>query len=425
MSVTAETLSPRFPLGSAVNEQGRLELGGCDAVELAHELGTPLYVLAEDDIVSRARAYRAAFQAAGHEDHQLLFASKALPVPAVFALLAREGFGADVSSGGELVLALQGGVDPARIAYHGNSKSDAELREAAGAGVALIVIDAADEVPRVAAAARAAGRRQPVLVRVTPDVSGDTHASISTGQADSKFGVSLAEAPEVLRGLEGDPDLELRGLHFHVGSLLRGLDAFRAGVAAIAPLGDFPVYNLGGGLGVAYAEGEQDGSIAEHVETAVGAVRELIGPGKRILLEPGRAIVAHAGVTLYTVESVKRNVRNWVAIDGGISDNPRPQLYGARYEALIADRAGEHGDEPSTVAGKHCESGDVLVESAPLPDPRVGDVLATPVTGAYGHAMASNYNAALRPAIALVRDGDARVVVRRETYDDLLARHLA
>jgi len=423
--LTAEALSARFPLGSAINARGRLELGGCDAVELAHELGTPLYVLVEDDIRTRARAYRDAFRAAGHEDYQLLFASKALPVPAVFALLEREGFGADVSSGGELRLALAGGVDPSRIAYHGNSKSDAEIHEAVGAGVSMIVLDAVDEVPRVAAAARAAGRRQPVLVRVTPDVAGDTHASISTGQADSKFGVSLEEAPALLDALATDPDLELRGLHFHVGSALRSLDAFRAAVAAVAPLGDFPVYNLGGGLGVAYAEGDQDGSIAAHVQTAVEAVREHIGPGKRILLEPGRALVAHAGVTLYRVESVKRNVRSWVAIDGGMSDNPRPQLYGARYEAVIADRAAERGAEPSTVAGKHCESGDVLIESAPLPDPRVGDVLATPVTGAYGHAMASNNNAALRPAIALVRDGDARVIVRRETYDDLLARHLA
>ncbi len=425
MSTAAETRSALLPIGSAVNERGHLELGGCDAVDLAHELGTPLYVLVEDDLRARARAYHAAFDAVGHADYELLFASKSLPVPAVFALFAEEGLGADVSSGGELALARHGGVEPSRTAYHGNAKSDAELREAVAAGVALIVIDAADEVPRVAAAARAAGRRQPVLLRVTPDVAGDTHAAISTGQADSKFGVSLGEAPALLEALAADPDLELRGLHFHVGSLLRGLDAFRAAVAAIAPLGDFPVYNLGGGLGVAYAEGDEDGSIAAHVETAVSAVRELIGPGKRILLEPGRALVAHAGVTLYTVESVKRNVRTWVAVDGGMSDNPRPQLYGARYEALIADRAEAAGTERCTVAGKHCESGDVLVDGALLPDPRVGDVLATPVTGAYGHAMASNNNAALRPAVALVRDGDARVVVRRETYDDLLARHLA
>jgi len=425
MSIVSETRSALLPIGSAINEHGHLELGGCDAVELAAELGTPLYVLVEDDMRARARAYREAFEAAGHRDYELLFASKSLPVPAVFACFAQEGFGADVSSGGELQLALAGGVDPSRIAYHGNSKSDAEIREAVGTGVSMIVLDAVDEVPRVAAAARAAGRRQPVLVRVAPDVAGDTHTSISTGQADSKFGVSLEEAPALLDALATDPDLELRGLHFHVGSALRSLDAFRAAIAAIAPLGDFPVYNLGGGLGVAYAEGDQDGSIVEWVETAVTAVRELIGPGKRILLEPGRSLVAHAGVTLYRVESVKRNVRNWVAIDGGMSDNPRPQLYQARYEALIADRAAAAGNVEATVAGKHCESGDVLVERALLPDPRVGDVLATPVTGAYGHAMSSNNNAALRPAVAMVSDGDARIVVRRETYDDLLARHLA
>ncbi|MFN8175415.1 MAG: diaminopimelate decarboxylase [Solirubrobacteraceae bacterium] len=425
MSTASDTRSALLPIGTEINERGHLELGGCDAVELARELGTPLYVLVEDDLRARARAYHAAFEAAGHSDYELLFASKSLPVPAVFACFAEEGFGGDVSSGGELRLALAGGVAPARIAYHGNSKSDAEIHEAVAAGVSTIVIDAVDEVPRVATAARAAGRRQPVLVRVTPDVTPDTHASISTGQADSKFGVNLDEAPALLDALASDPDLELRGLHFHVGSALRSLGAFRAAIAAIAPLGDFPVYNLGGGLGVAYAEGERDGSIAEWVRTAVDAVRESMGPGKRIILEPGRSLVAHAGVTLYRVESVKRNVRTWVAVDGGMSDNPRPQLYGARYEALIADRAGEAGNVEATVAGKHCESGDVLIERALLPDPRVGDVLATPVTGAYGHAMASNNNAALRPAVAMVSGGDARVVVRRETYDDLLARHLA
>ncbi len=425
MPTAAEKRSALLPIGSRVDERGRLELGGCDAVALAREFGTPLYVLAEEDLRARARAYREGFAALGQEDHEVLFATKALPVAAVLGLFAEEGLGADVASEGELRLALRGGVDPSRIALHGNAKSDAELAAAAAAGVGLVVVDSADEAPRVAAAARAHGRRQPVLLRVTPDVAGDTHAAISTGQADSKFGVSLSEAPAVLDALRASPELELRGLHVHVGSLLPDLGPFRDAVAAIAPLGDFPVYDLGGGLGVAYTEGGRDGSIAAHVETAVRAVRELVGPGRRIILEPGRALVAHAGVTLYTVESVKRNVRTWVAVDGGMSDNPRPQMYGASYEAMIADRAEAAGTEHCTVAGKHCESGDVLVADALLPEPRRGDVLATPVTGAYGHAMASNYNAALRPAIVLVGDGEARALVRRETYDDLLARELA
>jgi len=265
--------------------------------------------------------------------------------------------------------------------------------------------------------------RQAVLIRVTPGVAGRTHASISTGQADSKFGFGMDDARRAIERLRGSDVLDLQGLHMHIGSQLLSLDAYRPAVEAIATLGDFPVYNLGGGLGVAYTADQQPPSIEEYVTVQVDAANELLGRGKKLLIEPGRSLVANACVTLYTVETVKRNVSTWVGVDGGLSDNLRPMLYGSVYEAFFADRAAAAGiGEPCHVAGKHCESGDVIVRDVPLDDPRPGDVLVTPATGAYGHAMANNYNGIPRPPVIFCKDGDARVVVRRETYDDLAAR---
>jgi diaminopimelate decarboxylase len=419
-----QQLSHVFPLGSRVNARGHLEIGGCDAVELAREYGTPAYVLAEDDIRARAREFVEALRAR-HRDFDVLFASKALPCTAAYRLLASEGLACDVASGGELSLALRAGFDPARVYLHGNAKALAELRAALDAGVGHVVLDSFDDVERLEPLAAERAVRQPVLIRVTPGVAGATHAKISTGQADSKFGFGLDDARRAIERLRDSSALELVGLHLHLGSQLLSLDAFRPAVEAIAPLGDFPVYNLGGGLGVAYAADQHPPSIEEYVEAQVSAVHDLLGPDKRLLLEPGRALVANAGVTLYTVETVKRNVSTWVAVDGGMSDNLRPMLYGAVYEALLADRPVPDPARPGErchVAGKHCESGDVLVRDVVLDDPRPGDVLVTPVTGAYGHAMASNYNGIPRPPVIFCRDGEARVVVRRETYDDLAAR---
>jgi diaminopimelate decarboxylase len=419
-----QQLSPVLPLGSGINALGRLEVGGCDVVELARELGTPAFVVAEDDLRARARAFVEALRAR-HDDFDVLFASKAFPCTAVCRLLASEGLGCDVASGGELALALRGGFDPARIYLHGNAKSLAELEQALDAGVGHVVLDSLDDIERLEPIAAARGVRQAVLIRVTPGVAGTTHASISTGQADSKFGLEPEDARRAIERLRGSEALDLVGLHLHIGSQLLALDAFRPAVEAIAPLGDFPVYDLGGGLGVAYTADQHPPTIEQYVETQVRAVDELLGPGKRLLLEPGRALVANAGVTLYTVETVKRNVSTWVAVDGGMSDNLRPMLYGAVYEALLAERPVPDPARPGErchVAGKHCESGDVIVRDALLEDPRPGDVLVTPVTGAYGHAMASNYNGISRPPVIFCKDGDARVVVRRETYDDLLAR---
>ncbi len=421
MSAITSTISHVFPIGSRVNDRGHLEIGGCDAVELAREFGTPAYVVAEDDVRARARAFMDAMSAR-HDDFDVLFASKAFPCTAVYRLLAEEGLACDVASGGELFLALRGGFDPARIYFHGNAKSSVELREALEAGVGHIVIDSMHELDRLEAVAAELGRRQEVLIRITPGVAGETHHAISTGQTDSKFGFAPVDARVAIERLAGAPHLELVGLHFHIGSQLLALEPFRAAVRTLAALGDFPVYNVGGGLGVAYGASDQPPAVADYVDAIVSTVHEELGREVRLLLEPGRALVANSAVTLYTVQTVKRNVSTWVAVDGGMSDNLRPMLYGSKYEALVADRPLAEAGEPCRIAGKHCESGDLIIRDASLADPAPGDVIATPVTGAYGYSLANNYNGVPRPPVIFCHAGEARVVVRRETYEDLAAR---
>jgi diaminopimelate decarboxylase len=257
---------------------------------------------------------------------------------------------------------------------------------------------------------------------VTPDVTGETHDAISTGQADSKFGFGLAESPVAIEHVNRSPHLRMVGLHCHIGSQLLRLDPFRRAVEALAGLGSFEVYNLGGGLGVSYTAAQQPPSTADYLATLVAAARRRLPADARLLIEPGRALVANSTVTLYTVQTVKRNISVWVAVDGGMSDNLRPMLYGSPYEALIANRPVAEGGERCRLAGKHCESGDVIVRDLTLPDPQPGDVVVTPATGAYCYAMANNYNGVPRPPIVFCRDGEPRLVVRRETYEDLMAR---
>jgi diaminopimelate decarboxylase len=414
-----QSLSGAYPLGSRVNERGRLEVGGCDTIELAAEFGTPAYVVAEDDLRSRARAFTEALRAR-QQDFAVVFASKAFPCTAVLSLFAQEGLWVDVASGGELELALGAGFEPGRVVYHGNARSESELAVGLERGTGLIVIDNFEDIERLAMLTAGSGRRQAVLIRVTPGVEADTHAAISTGQPDSKFGFGVDDAREAIERVAAVAGLDLQGLHMHVGSQLLDLSPLRPGIEVLATLGSHAVYDVGGGLGVDYGTGEDPPSIEDFVDTVASSVDELVGPGRRLLVEPGRALVANGGVTLYSVMSVKRNVSTWVAVDGGMSDNLRPMLYGARYEVQVADRLG--GSTRCHVAGKHCESGDVIVRDALLDDPRPGDVLVTPGTGAYGHAMANNYNGVPRPPVIFCRDGDARVVVRRETFEDLRAR---
>jgi diaminopimelate decarboxylase len=408
--MAAVAVSHVFPLGSRLNERGRLEVGGCDVVELARQFGTPAYVYAEDDMRARARAYTEAFRA--RTDHfEVIYAGKAFPAAAVFRLFAAAGLSADVASGGELHLALAGGFDPARLYMHGNNKSQVELDYAIERGVGHIVVDSFDEIGRLR------GRSQRVLLRVTPGIRPSTHSYIQTGQVDSKFGFSVEDVPRAAEACR-DAGLELCGLHAHIGSQIFELGAFERIAEVLATLGQWPLLNLGGGLGIAYTAADDPPSIEDYVD----ALLRRAPKGVTVLCEPGRSLVGNAGVTIYTVGTVKRvaGARTYVAVDGGMSDNLRPMLYGARYEAEIADRFG--GNDPCTIAGMHCESGDILVQDARLDDPRPGDVLVIPATGAYGHAMANNYNAVPRPPVIFCRDGEARVVVRRETYDDLTLR---
>ncbi len=425
---TGTSLSAVFPLGSRLNERGVVEIGGCDALELAREFGTPTYIVAEQDLAARARAFVGAARRL-HPDMHVVFASKAFPCTAVLSLFAREGLWCDVASGGELYLALNAGFAPEKIVMHGNAKSEAELRMALRHRIGLIVIDNFGEIDRLAALiADGEGINAPhppdgqaVLVRVNPDVRGETHEKISTGQADSKFGFSMPDAGEAIARVRAAAGLSLQGLHAHIGSQLLELEPFRRACRQLGELGaELPVLDVGGGLGARYVEGQPPPPEPEEYVAAI--VEALGGRTGRLLIEPGRSLTANAGVTLYTVESVTENVSRWVAVDGGMSDNLRPMLYGAPYEAHVVDRFG--GGTACVLAGKHCESGDVIIRDALLDDPRPGDVVVTPATGAYGYAMANNYNGVTRPPVVFCAGGRAREVVRRESLEELTARDM-
>jgi diaminopimelate decarboxylase len=412
-----------FP-DSATVEAGELAIGGVAASTLAEEFGTPLVVYCEHTLRARARAYRESAPEA-----VVLYGSKAFPNATILSLLAELGLGADVSTLGELELALRAGVPAERIVVHGNNKSDEELRRAAEADAWLVVLDAADEAERAAAAGV-----ERVLVRVTPGIDPDTHDAIKTGHRGSKFGLPPDQALGLVERAR-ELELEVLGLHVHLGSQLLDVSPARFAVDWLAgfvaecrsELGWTPaVIDAGGGLGIRYTHADTAPSIHDFVRTISDRLDRAWSlhalPEPQLVLEPGRSLVGEAGVTLYRVGVVKRTSHTsaFVAVDGGMSDNPRPQLYEAGFTALIANRADAASTGMYTVCGKHCESGDVLVERAPLAEPRRGDVLAVPATGAYTLAMASNYNALPRPGAVLVADGSARLIRRRETVDDLL-----
>jgi diaminopimelate decarboxylase len=408
---------------SARIEDGELVLGGARASMLAERFGTPLVVYCEETLRARARALRAA---AG-TDGTVFFGTKAFANVAVLQLLREEGIGADIASSGELAYARAAGLSGAEIVVHGNNKSEALLREAAALDAPL-VLDAPDEAELAAAAG--VGR---VLVRVTLGVDADTHEAITTGHHGSKFGLPPAEALEVVADARAR-GLDVVGLHVHVGSQLPDFTAQAETIRRMAAFAaecrerlDWTarVADLGGGFGIRHLPGDSVPEAADLAAAATETTREafaaagLLAP--QVWLEPGRSLVGRAGVTLYRVGAIKRLPgRTWVAVDGGMSDNPRPQLYDARYTALSAMRADEQPDETVSVAGMHCESGDVLIDDVDLPRPHRGDLLAVPATGAYTLAMSSNYNGVGRPAAVFVCDGDARVVRRRETVEDLL-----
>lgn len=425
MSSVDHALPRAYPRDARLAPDGSLHLGGVDARELAAEFGTPAYVVLEDDLRAGARAFVAAGRATG-ADVGFHFAAKSFPSAPIMAVLREEGIGCDVAGLGELHAALRAGFDPADVLLHGNAKTRPELEFAVERGIGLVVVDNLDEVARLAEVVARAGREQAVLLRVAPGVSPDTHPSISTGGPNTKFGLSLPDAARALELLERTPGLRVEGLHFHIGSQILELDPFREALERVVDaLGrDFRTWDLGGGLGVAYTD-EEPPAVDDYVAAKVAMVSELVGPGRRILDEPGRALTARCAVTLYEVQSVKENVATWVAVDGGMSDNLRPMLYGAKYEALVLGKPADAPRVRAHLTGRHCESGDVLIHDALLADPQVGDVVVTPATGAYGHAMANNYNGSLRPPVVLVAGGRARLAVRRETYEDLFARDVA
>lgn len=425
-----------LPRTAEIDARGRLTIGGVDCDQLAAEFGTPLYVYDETELRARCREYREGFPAG------VAYAGKAFLCGAMVQLVDEEGLDLDVASGGELAVALAAGLAADRVIVHGNNKSDDELRSAMAAGVRAIVVDSHDELDRIERLTRDESLASPaVLVRVNPGIDAHTHEYLATGATDSKFGFSLesGDAFAAVERIAAANAARFAGLHTHIGSQIFRVAGFEAALDRLAGLvADIETklhltvdeLSIGGGLGVRYVAADDPPSIAAHaaaVHENFGRVltEHQVDHHPRLTTEPGRSIAAPAGITLYRVGTVKEleGVRTYVSVDGGLSDNPRPALYGAEYEAFVPTRARALRPRRVAIAGKHCEQGDVLVRDARVPeDLVVGDLLATPCTGAYAHAMSSNYNLLPRPAVVFVRDGEARLVVRRETLGDLFAR---
>jgi diaminopimelate decarboxylase len=424
-----------------VNEEGHLEIGGCDATDLAKEFGTPLYVMDEETIRENCRNYKAAFEAR-YPKNDISFASKAFLNMAICKVVEQEGLSLDVASAGEMYTALRAGFPLDRVLLHGNNKSLFELEFAMDFGVGCIVVDNLQELRQLKTLAEKKGKTQTILLRVTPGIDPHTHRRISTGQEDTKFGLSVAngDALEAIKeAREFAPHVEIKGIHCHIGSQLldphtheQAIDIMVGFMRKIADeTGWMPEdLDIGGGLGIRYTEDQEPPSYEDFAETLITALRAALEkynvPEPRLLQEPGRALVGEAGTTLYTIGVVKRvnipqdpGTRTYVTIDGGMSDNPRPQLYDAVYEVLVANRMGEAKDQEVRIAGKHCET-DILIQSTKIGHVETGDILAVQSTGAYNYVMASNYNRFTKPACVFVKGGEADLVSRRETLDDVV-----
>jgi diaminopimelate decarboxylase len=411
-----------FPAGAGTDPDGMIRIGGVRLDDVAAEFGTPALVVDEPALRARAREFRTEF-AARWTDTVVSFASKAFPCTAVQRVMVEEGLGLDVAGGGELLTAVRAGVDPARLLLHGNAKTTEELELALEHGLGTVVVDNFDDIDRLNALVPG-GRVQACLVRVIPGIEAATHAAMATGHATAKFGLAPDQAKEAIRRIEASPVLRLDGLHTHVGSQLLDVEQLAAAVRPLAQLGTFDVYDLGGGLGARYTYADHPPSVADYAEALTAAARDQLPSGARLIVEPGRSMVARAGVTLYRVVTLKRGAVTHVAVDGGMGDNLEVSLFGQRFEATVAGRVGadEKTGEECVVVGRHCESGDVLSDGVRLQDPRVGDLIAVPVTGAYCYTMSNQYNGARRIPVVFARDGQARLVVRRDTWADLLSR---
>lgn len=422
---------------SKINDQGHLEIGGCDTTELKAQYGTPLYIVDEQSVRNRCREYIDAFKASGLK-FQVAYASKAFCTMAMCRLAEEEGMSLDVVSDGELYTALQAGFPVERIHFHGNNKTPEEIEMAIDAAIGCFVVDNIVELHMLQAIAAEKNKKVNILLRVTPGVEAHTHEYISTGQTDSKFGFDIGNgsAYEAVKLAEAQANIQLLGIHSHIGSQIFEVDGFQMAVQRVADFAasvkeglnvTFKVVNLGGGFGIRYVDGDTPLHVSEYVKAITDAVKvhfaDLSTELPEIWVEPGRSIVGEAGTTLYTIGTSKDipGVRKYVAVDGGMTDNPRPALYDSKYEALIANRANEKPEETVSIAGKCCESGDMLIWDLELPKAATGDLLAVSCTGAYNYSMASNYNRIRKPAVVFVKDGQSRLVVRRESLADIIS----
>ena len=412
-----------LPPGSATDADGMLIIGGCRVDDLAAKFGTPVMLVAEEALRDRAREY-AAELTSRWPNSRVVFASKAFPCTAVQRVMVQQGLGLDVAGGGEILAALKAGVDPALIVLHGNAKTTEEITMAVENGVGLVVVDGPDDVDRLERIVPDGGA-QDVLVRVIPGVTADTHAHVLTGHEGSKFGLPPAAAAALIQRIDHSPRLRMRGVHAHVGSQIMQAQPLADAVAPLAALGEFDIYDLGGGLGARYTWADQPPMIADYLDVLIAAAREHLPPLAQIILEPGRSMVATSAATIYRVITIKRGRTTFVAVDGGMGDNLEVALFDQRFEAGIANRLDASEGELVTVVGRHCESGDILVDGVSLNAPRVDDLLVVPATGAYCYTMSNNYNGNRRIPVVFVASGTPSLVVRRETWDDLAARDVS
>jgi diaminopimelate decarboxylase len=397
-----------------------LRVGGCSLTAISEDFGTPVFVIDEAALRSRAREYMQEFKDQ-HSRSRICFAVKSFPSASIIRVLVEEGIGCDVVGAGELRIALAAGANPATIVMHGNAKTDDDIRAAIDAHIGYIVVDGFDDIRRIE---EFASSPVPVLLRVSPAIEVSTHAALATGSAATKFGLPIDQVPDAISRMRSVAAIDLQGLHVHIGSQILNLEQFEAGVAALARLERFAVYDLGGGLGVRYVHDDRSPSIGEYAKRLTGSLHKEIGESIDLIVEPGRSLIAPVGLTVYRIVTVKQTSRTYVAVDGGMGDNLEHSLYGQNFSPLVVGRW-EEEHVVADLVGRHCEAGDVITPHARLANPQVGDLIAVPVTGAYCFTMSNNYNAALRPPVVFCKDGIARLGVRRETFNDLMAREVS
>lgn len=413
---SVDLLMEILPEESTISDTGELSIGGVPVTELARQYGTPAYIMDETGLRRQIRRFVDGISSR-RPNSEVLFASKSLPCVAMYAIAQAEGLSVDVAGGGELMMALTAGVSPERIYLHGNAKSDQEIQMALEAGIRAVIVDNFDDLDRIE---KLAAKPQKVLLRMIPGITPATHASQVTGGNDSKFGLPPADITRAIARIAAHPMLEFEGIHVHIGSQVLETEPFAEAVKSVAEFGTFTTYDVGGGLGVKYTYDEVAPSVESYLDTITEAADRLLPADAKLIIEPGRSIVARAGITLYTVNTVKTTGKTFVAVNGGMADNMDIALTGQRYEALLATKLGVEPTVVADVVGRQCESGDLMCQDVALPDPQVGDLVAMPATGAYAYTLANNYNGACKPPVIFCADGSSTLAVARETYEDLL-----